>query len=53
MAEFSGLAAVVTGGAGGIGAACAGELVSRGVLVAVLDRTRADMDGVPFLARHD
>src|SRR5215217_6701841 len=36
-AEFEGLAAVVTGGASGIGAAIASELLSRGANVAVLD----------------
>jgi NAD(P)-dependent dehydrogenase (short-subunit alcohol dehydrogenase family) len=37
-AEFDGLVAVVTGGASGIGAACADLLEQRGARVAVLDR---------------
>jgi NAD(P)-dependent dehydrogenase (short-subunit alcohol dehydrogenase family) len=37
MAEFDGLVAVVTGGAGGIGAATAELMVSRGATVAGLD----------------
>jgi len=36
-AEFDGLVAVVTGGASGIGAAIAAELLARGARVAVLD----------------
>ena len=35
--EFDGLVAVVTGGASGIGAAIAAELIDRGARVAVLD----------------
>lgn len=38
MAEFSGLVAVVTGGASGIGAATVAELERRGATVAVIDR---------------
>lgn len=38
MTDFSGLAAVVTGGASGIGAATAAELSARGARVAVIDR---------------
>lgn len=44
MTEFRGLVAVVTGGAGGIGAATATLLAERGASVAVLDRV---LDGVP------
>ncbi len=39
MSELTGLVAVVTGGASGIGAATASALVARGARVAVLDRT--------------
>ena len=35
--DFSGLVAIVTGGASGIGAATAATLVDRGARVAVLD----------------
>ena len=38
MNDFDGLVAVVTGGAGGIGAATAAQLRDRGARVAVLDR---------------
>ena len=38
MTDYTGLVALVTGGASGIGAATAAELVSRGARVAVLDR---------------
>jgi 2-keto-3-deoxy-L-fuconate dehydrogenase len=41
MSEFSGLVALVTGGASGIGAATAGVLRDRGARVAVLDRDPA------------
>lgn len=44
MTEFRGLVAVVTGGAGGIGAATAALLAERGASVAVLDRA---LDGAP------
>ena len=37
MAEFDGIAAIVTGGASGLGAATAALLVERGAKVAVLD----------------
>lgn len=47
MAEFSGLVALVTGGASGIGAAIAAHLHAAGASVAVLDRTVEDVpDGV-------
>jgi 2-keto-3-deoxy-L-fuconate dehydrogenase len=39
MNDFDGLVAVVTGGASGIGAATAAQLLARGARVAVLDRT--------------
>ncbi|MBV1851764.1 SDR family NAD(P)-dependent oxidoreductase [Catellatospora tritici] len=38
MTEFTGLVAAVTGGASGIGAACAELLADRGARVAILDR---------------
>ncbi|MDI1462123.1 SDR family oxidoreductase [Catellatospora sp. KI3] len=38
MTDFAGLVAAVTGGASGIGAACADLLADRGARVAVLDR---------------
>jgi len=41
MTDFTGLVAVVTGGASGIGAATAAELSARGARVAVIDRTPA------------
>ncbi len=44
MDDFSGLTAVVTGGASGIGAATAVMLTGRGATVAVLDR---NIDGSP------
>src|SRR5271169_1997987 len=40
--EFAGLAALVTGGASGIGLATARLLAARGARVAVLDRVKAD-----------
>lgn len=43
VSEFSGLVAVVTGGASGIGLATARELAARGASVAVLDRN-ADVE---------
>jgi len=42
--EFAGLAALVTGGASGIGLATARLLAVRGARVAVLDRVRADTE---------
>ena len=47
LADFTGLTALVTGGASGIGAATAVELMGRGARVAVLDRdTTGAPDGV-------
>ncbi len=43
--EFAGLAALVTGGASGIGLATARLLAARGARVAVLDRVKASPDG--------
>jgi 2-keto-3-deoxy-L-fuconate dehydrogenase len=43
-AEFAGLAALVTGGASGIGLATARLLAARGARVAVLDRIKADQE---------
>ena len=51
--EFAGLAALVTGGASGIGLATARLLAGRGARVAVLDRVKADDEGAglyPVLA---
>ena len=42
--EFAGLAALVTGGASGIGLATARLLAARGARVAVLDRVKADAE---------
>ena len=42
--EFAGLAALVTGGASGIGLATARLLAARGARVAVLDRVRVKAD---------
>lgn len=47
MAELEGRTAVVTGGAGGIGAACARELAARGAIVTVAD---LDEDGAKAIA---
>lgn len=47
MSELSGRTALVTGGASGIGAACARELAARGAHVTVADR---DGDGASALA---
>jgi NAD(P)-dependent dehydrogenase (short-subunit alcohol dehydrogenase family) len=44
--EFAGLAAVVTGGASGIGLATARLLAARGARVAVLDRDDAAIEGL-------
>ncbi len=43
-AEFAGLAALVTGGASGIGLATTRLLAARGARVAVLDRVKADQE---------
>ena len=48
--EFAGLAAVVTGGASGIGLATARLLAARGARVAVLDRDTAAIAGLPALS---
>jgi NAD(P)-dependent dehydrogenase (short-subunit alcohol dehydrogenase family) len=49
--EFDGLTAIVTGGASGIGAAIAAELVARGASVAVLDLAESSSpDVVSFRA---
>ena len=45
MTEFTGLAALVTGGASGIGLATARMLAGRGARVAVLDTDPADTGG--------
>ena len=45
MNEFAGMAALVTGGASGIGAATASLLVERGARVAVLDREATPPSG--------
>ncbi len=51
MAEFDGLVVAITGGASGIGAACATLLTERGAQVAVLDRTPAtDSAVMPIVA---
>ncbi len=50
-AEFAGLAALVTGGASGIGLAAARLLTARGARVAVLDRDegiKASQDAPTF-----
>ncbi|MCF6387814.1 3-hydroxybutyrate dehydrogenase [Mycobacterium sp. MBM] len=47
MSDLSGKTALVTGGASGIGAACARELAARGALVTVADR---DADAAAALA---
>src|SRR3984957_9220777 len=48
--EFAGLAAVVTGGASGIGLATARLLAARGARVAILDRDTAAMAELPVSA---
>ena len=50
-AEFAGLAALVTGGASGIGLATARLLAARGARVAVLDRVKADAGRAPTFTR--
>ncbi|MGK2866067.1 MAG: 3-hydroxybutyrate dehydrogenase [Mycobacterium sp.] len=49
MSDLTGRSALVTGGASGIGAACARELASRGAHVTVADR---DEDGARSLAEE-
>ena len=49
MSDLDGRTALVTGGASGIGAACARELAARGAQVTVADR---DGDGAAELARE-
>jgi 2-keto-3-deoxy-L-fuconate dehydrogenase len=50
MSDFTGLVAIVTGGASGIGAATAELLGQRGATVAVLDRDVAKRQAEPALA---
>jgi len=50
MTDFTGLVAIVTGGASGIGAATAELLGQRGAAVAVLDRDISKLRGQPALA---
>jgi NAD(P)-dependent dehydrogenase (short-subunit alcohol dehydrogenase family) len=50
MTDFTGLVAIVTGGASGIGAATAELLGQRGAIVAVLDRDIATPPAQPALA---
>jgi 2-keto-3-deoxy-L-fuconate dehydrogenase len=52
MTDFSGLVAIVTGGASGTGAATADLLSQRGARVAVLDREIGTLPGTPALALH-
>ena len=46
MGEFTGRNVVVTGGAGGIGEACAADFTTEGARVFVLDRTQDSLDRV-------
>jgi 2-keto-3-deoxy-L-fuconate dehydrogenase len=50
--EFAGLAAVVTGGASGIGLATAQLLAARGARVAVLDRDAEALGRLPVVGGH-
>jgi NAD(P)-dependent dehydrogenase (short-subunit alcohol dehydrogenase family) len=50
MTDFTGLVAIVTGGASGIGAATAELLQQRGATVAVLDRDVTNLRAQPALA---
>jgi NAD(P)-dependent dehydrogenase (short-subunit alcohol dehydrogenase family) len=50
MTDFTGLTAIVTGGASGIGAATARLLSFRGATVAILDRALGDVDRPELLA---
>jgi len=52
MTDFTGLTAIVTGGASGIGAATAQLLQSRGATVAILDRALGGPDKPELLAVH-
>ena len=45
MTDFTGLVAIITGGASGIGAATADLLQQRGARVALLDRSASEPDG--------
>jgi NAD(P)-dependent dehydrogenase (short-subunit alcohol dehydrogenase family) len=51
--EFAGHAALVTGGASGIGLATARLLAGRGARVAVLDRVRAEDAGEAYAVVAD
>ena len=51
MTDFTGLVAIVTGGASGIGAATAELLTQRGAGVAVLDRDVTKLSGEPAQAQ--
>ncbi|MEV6793978.1 SDR family oxidoreductase [Streptomyces sp. NPDC051320] len=51
--DFEGLAALVTGGASGIGAAIAAELSARGARVAVIDRETAEAPAGTLALRAD
>ena len=51
MTDFTGLVAVVTGGASGIGAAVAEELNRRGAQVAIIDRAPGTAND--FLRRRE
>lgn len=53
MTDFSGLVAIVTGGASGLGAATAALLAERGARVAVLDRDIADVPSELFAVTCD
>jgi NAD(P)-dependent dehydrogenase (short-subunit alcohol dehydrogenase family) len=50
MSRFSGRRAIVTGAAGGIGAAIVARLLSEGAAVAALDRDAAALDELPVSA---
>ena len=51
-AEFAGLAALVTGGASGIGLATARLLAARGARVAAVDRVGVDAQSTAHLPGH-